>query len=322
MPPMPPRNSSHAAPPSPETQREPATESPPSPFAILVAIAGDECTTPAVQVAEALATQRGATPSLLYVMELTPVITPEGGLGTAVLTQMLLDPVQHTKDERALRASCHVDTGLPATWPFTLDLGNAASSIMLYAQQQRAHLIVMGLHHHGTIDHLLADDTLRNVMATGTTPVLAVRPELHALPERIVVAMDFSVASVRAARLARQLLADHGTMHLVFVESVEDDVANEREQGRRLTEAHGVETAFQQVCTVLEPGPGMTIVSSRRFGNPIDELKAACEEIHPDVVAIGSQRHPFFQRLFLGTVTKAIVGDGRWSVLVTPPGAR
>jgi len=287
-----------------------------------VAIAGDECTTPTVHIAEALAAKRGAAPSLLYVMELTPVATMDGGIGTAVLTQMLLDPAQHAKDEQSLRVSCHVDTGVPATWPFTLELGNAASAIVTHAQAMHAQLIIMGLHHHGTIDHVLAEDTARNVIATGTTPVLVARSKLVALPETIVVAMDFSIASVRAARLARQILADRGTLHLVFVETIEADMVNESEQGRRLIESQGVEMAFQQVRTILDPAPGMTIVSVKRYGNPIDELKAVCAEVQPDVLAIGSQRHTFLKQLFVGTVTKAMLSDGRWSMLVTPPAAR
>jgi len=255
-------------------------------------------------------------------MELAPVAAMDGSVSTEVLLQTFLDPVQRAKDEQALRATCHVDTGTPATWPFTIDLGSTAASVVTRARRIHAQLIIMGLHHHGAVDHLLAADTLRNVMAIGATPVLAIRPTLTALPERIVVAVDFSVASIRAAHIARQLLADRGTLHLVYVGPIELGTANEHEQGRHFVEAHGVGVAFQEVITMLAPDPGMTVMPVTRFGDPIDELKAVCADVRPDVVAIGSQRHPFLDRLILGTVTRAIVDDGRWSVLVTPPTSR
>jgi nucleotide-binding universal stress UspA family protein len=290
-------------------------------FPILVAVAGDDCTTATVRFAEVLAAERGATPSLLYVMELAPIATLDGGIGTAVLTQILLDPAERVKDEHALRVAHHLDTGVPSTWPMTVEVGNVSTSIIMHAEQVHAELIVMGLHHHGKIDRVLGEDTVRAMMSLGGIPVLGLRPELVSLPKTIVVATDFSRASIRAARLARRLMPEDGTMYLTFV-TTSGDFATESTEGRRVIETNGIDMAFSQLHTLLDPTPGMRIVHVKREGNTIEELTSVCEAIKPELIAVGSQRHAFRERLFMGSVAKAITSDARWSVLVTPPAAR
>lgn len=291
-------------------------------FPILVAIAADECTTASVRVAEALAAEEGATPVLLYVMELTPLATLDGGIGAEIMVQTLLEPKAQERDKKALRAECGVDTGRPAEWPFEIDVGDPALSIVTLARQIHAKLIVMGVRHHSAAGRVLGRNTMHNVMRLSGIPVLAVRPGLEGRPRSIVVAVDFSQASLRAAQLAREIMASDGTMHLVFVASSLADTISESQEGQRLIEAHGVESAFEEMRTRLRPTPGMTIAAMTRRGVPVDALKAVCEEIGPDLVAIGSQRHPFLDRFLLGSVAESIANDGRWPVLVTPPASR
>jgi len=288
-------------------------------FPVLVAVSPDECTHAVVQVAEAIATQRGGAPSLLYVTELAPLTTLDGGIATGVLVQTLLDPQRRKYDEQSLRTTCHTNTGMPATWPFDIEIGDVATSIVIHARRMNAQLVVMGMRHHSLLERAFKTDTLRDVMSLGGMPILAVRPELTTLPRSIVVATDFSRASLRAARLARRLLASDGTMHLVYVAPPRGHLRAERDDGERLVATNGIEMTFVQVRQMLDPEPSMHIVPVRRTGDPIAELTAACETIRPDLVAIGSQRHPFLERLFLGSVAKAIASDGRWSTLVTPP---
>lgn len=298
-----------------------AVEAAPFPAAspILVAVAADECTPAAVTVTEALASQRGAVPTLLYVMELFPSGTFEGGLGVSAAADEFLDPASLTCDEVALRAACGAGAGVPATWPFEIELGQSAATIIARAHGIGAKLIVMGMHHHGTVDRVLGADTLRAVMALGGIPVLGVRPTLTTLPRSVLVAMDFSGASLRAARLARELMDASGTMYLVFVDPMAGGPVSEATARERLIREHGIDATFAKVIRALDPPPGMTIIPVRRGGTPIAELIASCELLQPDLVAVGSQRHPWLERLRLGSVAAALARDSRWSLLVTPP---
>ncbi|HXC25938.1 MAG TPA: universal stress protein [Gemmatimonadaceae bacterium] len=235
-----------------------ATASAQSAFPVLVALTDDGFAAATVHVAEALARRRSAHPALLYIMELTLSATSDGllGVSTAAMMEALLDMQSLQRDEAALRKTLHLDTGLPATWPFTIELGQVASCLMQRARLSHTALVIMGLHHHGAIGRALGNDTVREVVAFAGVPVLAVRPQLVDLPHSVVVAVDFSHASLRP------------------------------------------------ICAK---------------GNPVAELTRVCEQVQPDLFAIGSQHHPLFERLRFGSVATAMVRDGRWSMLVTPP---
>jgi nucleotide-binding universal stress UspA family protein len=94
---------------------------------------------------------------------------------------------------------------------------------------------------------------------------------------------------------------------------------SESAEGMRLIQAKGVEAAFAQLVSELKPSAGMTIATIVRRGNPMAEISRFCEEVGPDLVALGSQRHRFLDRLLLGSVARSVAADGRWSTLVTPP---
>jgi nucleotide-binding universal stress UspA family protein len=200
-----------------------------------------------------------------------------------------------------------------------MGVGEVARVVVDQARQLGSELIVMGLNRHGLAGRAMGRNTVGGVMAIGGVPVLAVRPELSGLPKRVVVAMDFSRASIRAAHFARRVLDDKGTMTLLFVEPAASGQSRESDEGPELIRKKGVAAMFDQVVSSLGPPSGVTVVTAIRTGEPAAEIARFCDETHADLVAVGSQRHRFLDRLFLGSVSKAIAGYGRWSVLVTPP---
>jgi Universal stress protein family. len=46
---------------------------------------------------------------------------------------------------------------------------------------------------------------------------------------------------------------------------------------------------------------------------------AAAALVSPDLIAIARQRHHLVTRLLLGSVTRKLVREGSWSMLITPP---
>lgn len=75
------------------------------------------------------------------------------------------------------------------------------------------------------VHRAVSGDLLRSVVRAARRPVLAVRPELTGLPRKIVVAVDFGEASIDAARMARQLLADDGEIRLLHVATDQRDAS-------------------------------------------------------------------------------------------------
>lgn len=295
--------------------REPAEA---LPHRILVAITDDDLAPAAVAFGRALQDRRGAVPSVLYVIEVG-VAVPEVGMIAVALEEELRNPDTRARREAEMRAILHIADGSPASWPFHIDVGAVASTIVETARREHAELIVMGLNRHVAVARAIGNDTVREVMTLGGVPVLALRPQLMGLPRRIVVAVDFSHASIRAAHLARSLMDDNAVMHLLFVESAVLSGTPGEEDGLRLIQEKGVEAAFRHLVRELQPAPGMTIDTVLRKGNPMREIPRYCDEIDADLVAVGSQRHRFLDRLLLGSVAKSVAAEGRWSTLVTPP---
>ena len=285
---------------------------------LLLAITDDDLAPSTTAVAAALQKERDAKPSVVFVIEIGASV-PEAAMVAAEVEEELRNPQALAKQVAEMRPVLHLDAGAAATWPFEIAVGAVGREIVETAQTKGSDLIVMGLNRHAAMSRAIGNDTVREVMTIGGVPVLAVRPQLTGLPARIVIAVDFSRASIRAARLARQIADDNCTMHLLFVESDSPRETTESTEGLQLIRSKGVDDAFRDLIQVLDPAPGMTIDTRVRTGKPVEEITRFCEEIQPDLVAAGSQHHRFLDRLLLGSVARSIAAQGRWSVLVTPP---
>jgi len=291
---------------------------PGAPLPVLAAVADDAARASVLAMTEALARERGAKPSLLAVAELDPVITPDGVFEYAALADELADVGSRDRLVEHYRAALHLGDGAAAEWPLDVELGGSALCILERARRVRAELIVMGLVRHGRADRLLGTDTLHNVLTLGGGPVLAVRPTLTQLPSRVLAAVDFSPASIHAAKLARSLMADEGTLHLAFVDAGGFRGTGLSATGLHLLHAGGVDAVFAELIEELEPTPGIRIAPLLGRGAPAAELTRLCEAFEPDLLTLGQRRHPLLERLMLGSTSHALVQDGRWSVLLAP----
>jgi nucleotide-binding universal stress UspA family protein len=292
-------------------------------FPMLVALNDDACGDSAVALAQALVRERGADPTVLHVVEV--------GAGIGVGVSMLVDAFErdpefvslHTGQlRRRFRGAAAFEQ-----WPVTIRVGDASAGILEVARQLQPALIVMGLGRHGRVGRAVGDDATRDVMREGVAPVLALPPLAEPyrpstqLPGRVLVAMDFSAASMRAARLARRIMRDGGVLHLAHVRFPLLAEEGERYEGMHVVHTAGVEAAFEAAVRELSGG-AVTVTTTVCDGDPATALLELAERVQPDLIAIGSQRHHWLERMLLGSVARAIADDGRWPVLVTPPQRR
>lgn len=289
------------------------------PLRVVVAISDDDVEAAALSVANALATRRGAKITVLSAFDPARYAVP-GAFSTILgFADAVLGPEFH--EQRRLRLREHIAShlGAPQSWETEVDLGDVASCIHRCVERCHPDLVILGLHRHGAVDRAFGDDTARAVMRRVGVPVLAVRPELTGLPTRAVVAVDFSRASMHAARMALTLLDERGTLDLVYVRPAIPLGGTEDTEGLARIFAGGVDAAFAQLVDGLHAPPTVHISRVVLQGEPADELMHYAQAVAPDLVAVGTQRHGRVARLLLGSVTSAVVHDGRWSVLVTPP---
>lgn len=288
-------------------------------FPLLLATDGNEVACAAARVTDALARWRGAVPHVLHVLEMPSYTTPETLASVTGLAELLYDSSYQEEQRTRIRETIIRTLDTPPDWPVGIAVGDPAACITRTAQELQAGLIVMGLHHHGMIDRMINAETTRQVMRQGGVPVLGVRPSLTELPRRVIAAIDFSRASLRAVANAMRVMDSDGMLLLAYVQPPADYQATESSEGQGVIHTHGVEAAFRQLQQDLEPPPGMLVESVILNGDPADQLEKLTRTFHPDLLTIGSQRHSFLNRVILGSVTTALVRRTTCSVLVTPP---
>src|SRR5262245_58020906 len=156
---------------------------------ILVATDFGEPAEVALRYGRELARTFGASLEVLHVCD--KVIGRELGLDAVTIDDAKLQSEIEASAHKHLEALLDAEdrTMLKAT-PVLKISGARAQSIVEYAKESRADLIVMGTHGRGTMAHLLVGSVAERVVRTAPCPVLTVRhPEREfVLPEALVAA--------------------------------------------------------------------------------------------------------------------------------------
>lgn len=288
-------------------------------FKLLLAIENDDNAGAAIRVTDAL-TARGATPS---VVRATEVMVPVAGTPDSMVfyAEAVLGQDFHQAQEHSLRALIESATRRAQPWSVKSVIGDPALCIMEEAEAQNAELLVMGIHHHGVFEQAIGENTATRVMGRAAVPVLGVRPALSGLPRRIMVPTDFGNASREAAHLAANLADPGGCVVLVHA-SLPVPLVEEGDDGSALIQREGIEHAFLHLTDEISEGKSIQVETVSRTGDAGAQLMAAAALISPDLITIASQRHHLITRLILGSVTRKLVREGSWSMLITPPARR
>ena len=267
----------------------------------------------ATRFVRALAERWPMTPHVLTVLPPPPtVIDP---VGVTVAFGRTLEAELGSEVQRQLELCA------AGSWSRETGIGSPAAEIVRVAEARASDMIVMGLRPHGFLDRVFRDETALSVMRHAAVPVLAVTPLMRQIPKRIAVAIDFSRASIAAARSALALVDEGGSLELVYVEPPAERYSEETE-GYNTIYAQGVAAAFGRLRQELASRPGVTIETVVLRGNVVTELLSFAERAQADMIALGSQRHSTARRAFVGGVTTGLARAASCSLLVLPPGRR
>jgi nucleotide-binding universal stress UspA family protein len=288
-------------------------------FKLLLAIENDDNAQTAIRIADAL-TARGATPSVISAAE---VMMPAPGSPDSIVLHAEPAPGDdfHYHRRRSLQALIAAATGQDKDWPITSVVGDPSLCIVEEAEAQHSELIVMGIHQHGAFEQAIGENTATRVMGRASAPVLGVRPALSGLPRLIMVATDFGDASREAAHIAANLAEPGGRVVVVHV-SLPVPVVVEGDEGAALVQKEGIEHAFLHLTDEIGEGKSIRVETVSRTGDAGVQLMAAASLISPDLIVMASQRHHLITRLMLGSVSRKLVREGCWPMLLTPPAGR
>lgn len=289
---------------------------------ILVATDDTLASAPALRVALALA-EGGAAVHALHVVDTRSAPMPPPLDAAIAIADATYGDAFREQREKEVRNAIAATLGKPVDWPSQVALGVPAYVIVREARRLHADLIVLGLRRHNVLQRATGDETTLHVMRAAPCPVIGATEPLAGVPRRVLVAVDFSRASLEAARAADRLVGGNGTLLLAYVAPAEVDVPD---NGERVIHELGVDAAFKWFRGELGRAPDAPTeqVKLRRWttARVAEVLLSYADGANVDMLALGSVRHGRVERWILGSVTTDIARDGSRSMLVVPPDDR
>lgn len=281
---------------------------------LLVATTGRDGTA-VFTAARLLAERLGSTPEVVAVAEPLALLLP-GIPMEAVPPELYAEQRRRIRDDvtHALRSAFD---GNPS-WPVQVEEGQPARTIARLARERQARLIVMGIGRHAPVDRVLGTETALQTIRVADRPVFAVAPTFGGLPRHAVVAMDFSPASVRAASEALALLAEGGTLSLVYVRPSTEALRRLGDQAVNWIHGDGVTDRFERLLAALVVPRGVTVEPVTLEGDPAGQVLDFSERQGAELIATGSAGLGFFDRLIVGSVATRLLRRATTSVLMVP----
>ena len=289
---------------------------------VLVATDDTAASAPALRFARTLAERGDSVHALQVVDTRSAPIPPPLDIAIAMTDAAFGDSFREQR-EREVRSMIETTLGTSVDWPASVALGTPSRSIVAEAGTLHADMIVLGLRRHNAVERAVGDETTLHVMRAAPCPVIAVNESLGRFPRRVLVAVDFSRASLEAARAANRLVGRDATLVLGYVAPAELDIPDD---GERVIHELGVEAAFgwfRHELARADDAPVEQVKLRRWTGARVGEvLLSYADSASIDMLALGSMRHGRIERWIVGSVTTDVARDGRLSMLVVPPDTR
>lgn len=233
---------------------------------------------------------------------------------------------------RAIRERIVAAGGAAGRWPVFVARGEPGRTVADFARERDSSMIVVGAGRHERRDRIFGGERALRAIRAADRPVLAVRGAFRGLPRTAVVGMDFSPASVRAARAALLMLGEGGLLVIVNVAPtielptvppaivLRDTSFEELVERWRKESAAATARAFEQLRDELRPHAvhDVTIETRVRTGDVPDQLLAVANEVGAELIAVGTHGPGLIERFFLGSVATDVLRAFACSVLVAP----
>lgn len=201
-----------------------------------------------------------------------------------------------------------------------IEIGRAHAEIVARAAALDAALVVLGAHGGGFVRELFMGSTAEKVIRKQSRPTLIVKREPEGAYGRVLVPVDFSESSRRAAETAQHIApqADIILLHAFEVPlqgrmraaGVSDEIiqsyrAEAREQANR---------EMRRFMTDLKVGGRVSY--SVEFGYAPAVIRDRAEVIDPDLIVMGKHGPGEWEDMLLGSVTKHVLQEAGCDVLV------
>lgn len=281
---------------------------------ILVASDGTDSSDAALRAAVLYGRHSDAAVVVLAVLEGLPLIAADYGI--------LIPPIDSATERRQalihrVRAQVMALGSATADWTVEVREGEPAATIAHAARELGARMIIMGLGHHDLLDRLFGGETALHALRMSRTPVLAVPPDFARMPRRVVVATDFSVASVTAARTAFTLIDTATMVYLVHV-APQLELQPEAFAAWMTIFGEGIGPAFDRVKAELGLPESVTVETISRNGKASREVLEFARSTQADLIVTGSRGAGLVDRMLVGSTATGVLRGAQCAVLAVP----
>ena len=221
---------------------------------------------------------------------------------------------------RQAKTEMEAVAGEAVDWPVTIRIGRTAPAIARFAGERKAALILMGLRQPEPLERWLGRQELLRIVHLSHIPVLAVPRDISGLPRQVIVSVDFSDFSRRAAREALRWVAPGARVHVVhaawrpanFEGEFETTLSAEAYRER-------LEQSLDEFASELETGADVDTRVHLVEGDAGREVARLADEIGADLIAMGSHGAGFFGRMVMGSVSSKLIHGAECSLFIAPP---
>jgi len=285
---------------------------------MLVATDGTDGARGALHLALALARCGMESPLVLAVQE--PVLLYDiAAVGAMAEAQLALERLGSEQLREAVEAQLAELGAETRGWQVRVEVGPPAAVIADAAGDRGAALILLGLGRHGLAERWSGRETALRVIQLAHAPVLAVHSEARALPQRALVAEDFSDFSREAGIWALDLLEPGGELHLAHVLRMPPTDAGLMAGDWLDGYVRGIGAETEARRMELEATGKASVHTHMLRGEPAPELLRLAGTLGIDLIAAGRHGRGFLGRLLIGSVSTHLVRRAQCSVLVVPP---
>lgn len=204
--------------------------------------------------------------------------------------------------------------------------GSPFSGILRAATTMGADLIVMGAHRKKLLRDIFVGTTVERVIRTGPFPVLMVNKEVQQHYDNVLIPVEASEPSIHALRVAKAsglISLTRATLLHAFVAIGKGKL---RIAGADTDEYEASERrdAIDDLIAFLAAND----LGSQKWslhveeGAPMDVITRAVEQMHPDLIIMGTHGRSGLLKELIGSVTEAVLRSVNVDILAVPPATR
>lgn len=232
-------------------------------------------------------------------------------LATENASRVLADLASLLRESHGVYLACNVRFGQPAI------------EIVVRAEELRAGLVVIGAHGGNFFSDVVLGNTAHRLTHLCRSPLLVIKNEaLHAY-RRVLVPVDFSDDSRRAAEAAFAIAPRADIAFLHAFEAVFDgymqyaNVSRDAIDEYRMLAFEEARERLDQFINDVAP-PGRRVQRTVTFGLPGPVVREHAKATRPDLIVLGKHGRSRLANMILGSVTRDTIDQTDCDVLVVP----